>query len=310
VQLTLIAFADYMAFEDSEEESDILRSIDCSKSLSIISHSLSALVGCFQEIFLLSNGIGDELSYPLIYLGLDICSTYPTNRSSLLGFKELQNAGINMLCSVFSYLPDQRRSIVEEAITNLAANYSKSAMYKLSDGKSIHYHTAFFYQLVLACCLEPSIAKSAGPLSHITDFDTNQAGEIKDAISTFLLACRTSQENCLKIVDAIMNVFISRCGHDNSTKNKKLSSLETVYKNLLEGFLSDQLVMLENNDWPVATVVSYQTSRILVIIVFNDVDSISGRSFKIIRGISAFHSDRLVGEISKLATSGLFCISY
>lgn len=98
--------------------------------------------------------VGEEVGFKLIYMCLDVCCTASTQTGNQIGCKELKNLCADLLTCIFAVFKDQRAFIVEDIISNMVQTYQRTSMYKLVDGKSIHYHSALLFQLVLGCCSE------------------------------------------------------------------------------------------------------------------------------------------------------------
>ena len=74
-----------------------------------------------------------------------------------------------------------------------------------------------------------------------------------------------------KVVEMLVSILTSRCSAENTSKSGRKggpSSQEAVYKAILEAILADQLTLLSHLDWPVATLICYQSSKVFVSFLF------------------------------------------
>lgn len=113
------------------------------------------------------------------------------------------------------------------------------------DGKNIQCHSALLFQLTTSCASAPLPIPS----------EQTKSAEHK----LFMNHCKTGMENSQRTIDHILSSFVGRCD--------KKSSLDGIYRAMLEGMLADLLVLLGLGclEWPVVPLFCFQTAKLFVL---------------------------------------------
>ncbi|KZF23287.1 hypothetical protein L228DRAFT_210129 [Xylona heveae TC161] len=191
----------------------------------------------------------------------------PNEKESILGiqkFELLRRVGMDVLAKIFSKYPDQRTFIFDEILSSLEklpVTRQSARQYKLDDGKSIQLVSALIMRLVqsssTADCSDQQGRKSPLKLAR-DDIDNEDSFAGRDETTSGKM--RTNPSNAVeRLID------LARPLHDNAYNNAHYvikylvqrgqtssKSGDQPYRNLLDIFTEDFVIVLNSVDWPAA----------------------------------------------------------
>lgn len=197
-------------------------------------------------------------------------------------YEPVRREGMDVLAKIFSRYPDQRPFILNEILVSLEklpSTRQNARQFKLGEGKNIQLFTALVMQLVQTTGLDIPTAKAKRNLSAAADHDNEGDGKNDSSsdegpdVSFGRLAKKVNRlhDETVRSAQYIVRFIVERAM--TSTK-----SGDEPYRNILDLFTEDLILILGSTDWPAAELLLRLLAFRMVTIADHDKSSAIAKS--------------------------------
>lgn len=200
-----------------------------------------------------------------------------TDKDSAVGqqkYEPVRREGMDVLAKIFSKYPDQRPFILNEILVSLEklpSTRQNARQFKLGEGKSIQLFTALVMQLVQTTGLDVPTSKGKHKLSAPADEGEEEGNQSDDdseedsdaSFSSLAKRVNRLHDNTVRSAQYIVRFIVERAM--TSTK-----SGDEPYRNILDLFTEDLILVLGLTDWPAAELLLRMMAFRLVAIADHD----------------------------------------
>ncbi|KAI8805454.1 hypothetical protein BJ742DRAFT_855979 [Cladochytrium replicatum] len=281
--------------EDTEDptlqtKKDFLSSISTKKQLQHLSDLLCQVFGKLY-IWLDAEKLTEDNVISVSYLALSTFFVEMPPLAETMGISKIQYRCMNLLRLIFCRHSNHRNFILDEILTSLIklpTNKRNKKYYRLVDGRSIQMVTALILQLVQSVSSSKSLLSAARDVKMHLNSSEQDPGDVtiereasrsgesspqkladSKAIETFVQACKSVADSAAGSAGYVLQYLLSKCTSDpsskvNSRKRGQGATTELEYRAVLDQFLDDVLLVLNEPEWPAAEVICLIYSRVMI----------------------------------------------